>query len=93
MDWIGSPHLSHMSKEVESYPLEKAMEKGFLNDLRIFRMKNHKFFVSILMDSLNSFVQHIKQGFQDYFEFIKGDTEDEAEVEKHRRYWTKNITL
>jgi len=32
----------HMSKEVESCPLVKAMEKGFLNDLRMFCMKDHK---------------------------------------------------
>jgi len=89
------PHAQEfpMSKKVEFCPLVKVMERGFLNDLRMFCMKDHKFFVPILMDSSNSFVQHIKQGLQDSFEPIKGDTQEEAKVERVQNYFEGNTSF
>jgi len=56
-------------------------------------MKDHKFFVPILMDSSKLFVQHIKQGLQDYFESIKGDTQEEAKVERVQNYFEGNTSF
>jgi len=68
------------------------MEKGFFNNLRMFCKKDHKFFVLIRMDSSNLLVLHIKRGLH-YFDFIKSDTQDEANMEWVESYFEGNASF
>jgi len=56
-----------MSEDVKSSPLVKAMESGFLDDLKVFRMKDYKFVVPILEDSSHVFVSYIIHALREYF--------------------------
>jgi hypothetical protein len=82
-----------MSEEVESCPLVRAMEAGFLNDLRMFRMKDHKFFIPILMDSSNLYVSYIKHGLQEYFTSLEDDALEREKVERILSYFGGKSSL
>jgi len=48
-----------MSKEMEFSPLVKAMENGFLNDLKIFHLKDYKFLIPTFLNHSDVYVSYI----------------------------------
>ena len=87
-----SPPLA-MSKDVESSPLVKAMENGFLEDLKILRVKDHKFLVPTLLNPSNVYVSYIIHALQEYGNSIAEDVVEKIQLERVITYFEGNISL
>jgi len=75
-----------MGKEVESSPLVKAMENGFLDDLKMFHFKDHKFLISTLLNHSNVYVSYIMHGLQGYFDSLEDDALERGRVKRILAY-------
>ena len=85
------PCPTAMNKEVESSPLVKAMEHGFLDDLKIFGVKDHKFLIPTLLNSSNVYVPYIIHGLEGYLNSIVNDELEKARVERVLHYFEGNF--
>ena len=82
-----------MSKDVESSSLVKAMENGFLEDLKTMRMKDHKFLVPTLLNPSNVYVSYIIHALQEYGNSIAEDVVEKIYLERVITYFEGNISL
>jgi hypothetical protein len=85
-----SPPIT-MSEDVKSSPLVKAMEGGFLDDLKVFHMKDYKFMVPILQDPSHVYVSYIIHALRAYFNNTTSDAVEQARVETILNYFEGNF--
>ena len=78
---------------MESSPLVKAMENGFLEDLKTLRVKDHKFLVPTLLNPSNVYVSYIIHALQEYGNSIAEDVVEKIQLERVIIYFEGNISL